>query len=234
MSVRYEVRLLGRELCGADIISLRFSRPDGYVFKAGQWFTLTLETAEGRETKTFSHCSGPADEYLEMTTRLSDSAFKKALAALAVGDRVSIAGPGGRLAIADDAQRVCFLAGGVGITPIRSILRDAMHGGRTFSDALLMFGNRDDSCAPFLEEFERMASAGVRTVVVYEVPPSDWEGESGFITADMVLRHAAETDSVPFVIAGPPLMVAAMERVLDELGIPDENRHVERFGPAGK
>ena len=231
MTVRHEVRLLGREPCGADIITLRFSRPEGYEFRAGQWFTLTIDTAEGSETKTFSHCSAPADAYLETTTRLSSSAFKKALAAMVPGARAHIAGPGGRLALAPGTDRVCFLVGGTGITPIRSILRDAMHHDRVFADALLLYGNRDESCVPFAEEFARMSSHGVRLELCFENPPVGWEGESGFITAETVLRHLDEVHVTPFYVAGPPLMVTAVERVLDDLKVPESLRHIERFGP---
>lgn len=231
MSVRHEVRLLGHEPCGDDVLMLRFSRPDGYEFAPGQWFTLTIPTAEGKQTKTFSHCSAPADQYLEMTTRLSGSSFKKALAALCPGDKAVLMGPGGHLALSPDSERVCFLVGGVGITPVRSILRDAAHNGRTFADALLVYGNRNADCVPFAHEFERMADHGVRLAVVYEHPPQGWLGPSGFITAETVDSLLSTRDDVPFFVAGPPVMVSAMERVLDELEVPDDLRRIERFGP---
>lgn len=233
MTVRHQVHILGIEPCGADIVTVRLSRPEGYTFIAGQWFTLTLSTDEGEETKTFSHCSAPSDTYLEMTTRLSGSSFKRALAILAPGDRASIAGPGGRLILPDDAHRVCFLVGGVGITPVRSMLREGMHLGREFETALLLYGNRDASCVPFLDELKRMSPLGVHATVVYENPPHDWEGETGFITAEMVRRHLEDRDSVLFFVAGPPVMVSVMERVLEDLGVPKQRRRVERFGPIG-
>ena len=232
MSGRHEILLLGHEPCGKDVLTLRFSRPAGYDFAPGQWFTLTLETAEGKETKTFSHCSAPSDEYVEMTTRLSGSSFKKALASLCPGDHAVMMGPGGHLALDIDAERICFIVGGVGITPVRSILRDAAYHGRVFEDALLLYGNRDAACVPFAEEFERMADHGVRVVLCYEHPPEGWTGASGFITAELVREVLPQRVGIPFFAAGPPVMVSAMERVLDEIKVPDEMRHIERFGPA--
>jgi ferredoxin-NADP reductase len=226
----YSVALLERQACGVDIQTLRFERPSGYVFRPGQWFTLSLDTAQGTQTKTFSHCTAPADPHIEMTTRMSDSAFKQALGALEQGATVRIAGPGGRLELPEDARRVAFLVGGVGITPVRSILRDAMHARREFADALLLYGNRDESCAPFLGEFEAMADIGVRVVVCYERPSVGWQGESGFITADTVRRHMDPTDGRLFVVTGPPPMVSAMESVLGNLAVPPGRWLVERFG----
>lgn len=229
MAGGYEVAYLERDACGSDIVTARFERPEGYWFAPGQWFTLRLETEEGPVTKTFSHSSAPSDLYLELTTRLSGSPFKGALGALEPGARVHINGPGGQLAVGDEVQCVAFLVGGVGVTPARSILRDARVRGRRFADAVLFYGNRDESCVPFLGELEEMAGIGVRVVLVYERPPADWTGETGFITAEIVRRHVDVADGRPFVVTGPPVMVAAMEHVLDELKMPAERRRVEQF-----
>jgi ferredoxin-NADP reductase len=231
VAVGYDVRFLERFECGSDIETLRFERPEGYSFSPGQWFTLRLETDDGPHTETFSHCSAPSDGYLELTTRISGSAFKRALAQLARGTIAHIAGPGGHLSLPDGIARVAFLIGGVGITPIRSILRDAAARGRTFEDALLLYGNRDDSCVPFLGELESMGAIGVRVVACYERPPSGWAGESGLITAETVRRCLPADDGRPYVVTGPPAMVSAMERVLDDLSVPAPQRVIERFGP---
>ncbi len=232
MPTRYPVELLTTDHCGDDILTCRFSRPDGYGFRAGQWFRLHLRTAEGDEAKTFSHCGAPGDPDIVMTTRLSDSAFKRALAQLEPGARVEISASGGRLALPEGASRVCFLVGGVGITPVRSLLRHAEQTGRTFDDALLLYGNRDERCAPFAEEFAAMGPIGVRVVLVYEHPSVEWVGERGFITAETVRRHVGRVDDSVFLVAGPPVMVEAMERVLDVVGVESGRRIVERFGTA--
>ncbi len=229
MAGDYEVAFLGVARCGTDIRSLRLERPSGYEFEAGQWFRLTLHTPDGPVAETFSHCSAPSDRYLELTTRMSGSPFKQALEKLVPGDRVRIAGPGGRLRVADDVGRVAFLIGGIGITPVRSVLRDAAARDRHFDDALLFYGNRDETCVPFIGEFEKMDGIGVHVVVAFEHPPRGWTGETGFITAEMVRRHMDADDGRPFVVAGPPAMVSAMEAVLDGLGVPTGRRMVERF-----
>jgi ferredoxin-NADP reductase len=226
----YTIEFTGRSDCGQSIASFRFTRPEGYEFLPGQWFTLRLQTAEGPMAETFSHCSAPGDGFLELTTRLTATPFKRALGAMPVGQRVHMVGPGGHLALPLYADRVAFLVGGVGITPVLSILRDAHQNGHAFADALLIYGNRDESCAPYLTEFEAMADIGVRAVPVYERPNDDWQGERGFIDAQIVRRHLGEDDGRPFVITGPPVMVEAMERVLDELAVDQARRVIERFG----
>jgi ferredoxin-NADP reductase len=232
MTAAHTVALIEQMACGADIRILRFERPPGYAFRPGQWFTLSLETTQGTQTKTFSHCTAPQDPYIEMATRMSDSVFKQALDALEPGATVRIAGPGGRLHLPEEARRVTFLAGGVGITPVRSILRDAVQREYEFDDALLLYGNRDESCTPFLGELEAMRGIGVRVVVCYERPSVGWQGESGFITEDTIRRHMDPSDGRLFVVTGPPPMVGAMESVLSNLAVPPERWLVERFSGA--
>jgi ferredoxin-NADP reductase len=230
MAGGHDVALTARFDCGSETVTLRFERPDDYSFSPGQWFTLRLSIGEELHTETFSHCSAPSDPYLEMTTRLTASPFKQALGALEPGAIVHIAGPGGRLGITAGVSRLAFLVGGVGITPVRSMLREAAARGRNFDDALLLYGNRDESCAPFAEEFAAMGDLGVRLVLCYEQPPAGWTGETGFITAETVRRHLPTDDGRPYVITGPPVMVSAMEAVLDKLAVPDAQRIIERFG----
>jgi ferredoxin-NADP reductase len=216
-------------VCARDTLEVGLSKPEGYTFEAGQWFRLAIDTDEGVQTKTFSHAATPSDPEIMMATRSSESPFKRALSALSVGDRVAISASGGRLSLPRDAPALLFLTGGVGVTPVRSLVMDARARGRDFDDLLILYGNRDPECAPYLEE---LAATGARMVPVYEDAPDDWPGERGFISAEMVRRHMGADDGRPVIVTGPPAMVEAMMRVLDEMGIAPSRRLVERFGPS--
>jgi len=230
MRPRYSVELLEREACGGDVVTFRFARPKELSFCAGQWISLELIVDGRPNAETFTICSAPVDDFLEVTTRLSGSAYKNALNRLNAGDSAFVIGPGGRLALPTGASRLAFLVGGVGITPVRSMLRQACAEGVRFDDAVVFFANRDVSCVPFQRELEAMGAHGVRTVLCLEHPPTDWEGESGFITAQTVRRHLPVDDARPYIVTGPPPMVAAMEGVLDDLAVPESLRIIERFG----
>ncbi|MDZ4064919.1 MAG: FAD-dependent oxidoreductase, partial [Coriobacteriia bacterium] len=120
---------------------------------------------------------------------------------------------------------------GVGITPVRSMLRDALRRDLRV-EATVFFGNPNERCVPYREELDRMGSLGVRVVHVLEEPSDQWTGERGRITAGTV-RGYLNPEGQTFFVTGPSLMVAAMQSVLDELGVPENRRVIERFGPPG-
>jgi ferredoxin-NADP reductase len=225
----YDVEVTGVEARCPDVLSIRFERPDGYQFAAGQYLALSLQTAEGAQTKPFSHSSATGDAYLEITTRLSGSAFKAALSDLRPGDRVRIAGPRGRLTLPAGESRVAFLVGGVGITPVISMLRS--QDPVTAPAEVLFYGNHGPECVPFARELADLERDGLTIVHVLESAGGTWEGERGFITPDVVRRHLDLDEDWFFIVAGPPLMVTAMEACLDALAISPSRVQIERFGP---
>lgn len=224
----YDAAVAAIDVC-SDTILATLERPDGYRFAAGQWLRLTLLTAEGEQTRTLSHASAPGQDRLDICTRLSGSAFKQALAELSPGDRVTVAGPGGRLSLPEELSALVVLTGGVGVTPVRSLLLDAAEQSRDLAGAVLLFGNRNSECVPYLEDLERLQDSGLELVPVYERPPAGWSGETGFITAEMVRRWVPDLERRTFLVTGPPAMVTAMDSVMDALEVAVDRRIVERF-----
>jgi len=228
--IEYVVELTGSSSPCSSTSTFLFSRPPGYAFKPGQYLSLTLETREGPQTKQFSHCDAPGDAEALVLTRMTGSAFKDALAALRPGDPVQMSGPFGRLTIPDGVDRAAFLVGGVGITPMRSIVCDSVQRA-TGLTALVFDGNLDESCIPFREEFDgwEREHPGISFVHVLERPGEQWAGERGYIGADTVLRHCDPTDGRHWFVSGPPAMVDAMSRVLLAVGVDAAHTHIESF-----
>ncbi len=229
MVARDAVPVIGLEMC-EDVALLSLERPPAFRFQAGQWVRMVLQTPVGEQIRTLSIASAPSDRSIDLGTRLSSSPFKQALSGLQPGDVVELMGPGGRMSLTDK-RPVVFLAGGVGITPVRSMLRDLAHRGTSLERSLLFYGNRHEGCIPYRVDIEALVAKGLELVHVLEEAPSGWSGESGFIDAEMIARHVEARDAW-FVVSGPPVMVQAMTRVLDELGVPEGQRTVESFGPA--
>ena len=207
------------ECSGTGLFS--FSRPAGYRFAAGQYESITLATREGEQTKPFSHCDAPGEPLSLVLTRLTGSAFKDALLALRSGDEVKVTGPHGRLTVPGGTSRAGFLVGGVGVTPAASIIGDSVLRA-TGLECLMVYGNTDQSCIPLRERFAGYEASGapVRVVHTLSRPLPGWDGESGYITAELLRRHCDVAEPRHWFVSGPPGMVKAMLAVLTECAVP--------------
>jgi ferredoxin-NADP reductase len=218
-----------------DTTSYRFSRPPEYQFEPGQFFSITVPSTTGPLQHYFSHATSPAEEHVELTTRLTGSDFKNALDSLPLGAEARFEGPRGRFLFKYQAPKIAFLTGGVGITPVRSILRhlvDTDGAGRIEGQELVLFyGSMIEEGILYREELDEFADtiSGLRVVHVITNPPEGWEGYSGFITAEIVRAELGDPTGWMYYIVGPPPMITAMKKVMAELGIPEEQTVIEGF-----
>jgi glycine betaine catabolism B len=227
--------LLAKIIRSSDTTSYRFSRPADYEFIPGQWFTITLATPEGPLDHHFSHADSPAESFIELTTRLTGSDFKNALDALPVGSEAEIEGPYGRFLFGYDIPRIAFLTGGIGVTPVRSMLRhlaDTRGAGRVAGQQLSVFyGSMTEDGIVYKEEFDEFEREidGLRVVHVITNPTEAWKGHAGFITADIIRRELPDPRAWTYYVVGPPPMITAMDKVLAELQISKAQLVIESF-----
>ena len=244
-SPAYSLKLKGRSEVAERTLEFRFEKPPALTFKAGQFMDLTLidppETDAEGNTRGFSINSAPDDPDLMFTTRLRDTAFKRVLQTIPLGAEMRVEGPFGSLTLHNDTSRpAILLAGGIGITPFRSIVRRAAHE-KLPHRIILFYANRRPEDAPFLDEFRGLARENpnftfVPTMTQMGSSHLHWQGETGHLDNAMVLRHlnpgksTANNPARPiYYIAGPPRMVAAMHAILDEAGIDDDEVRIEDF-----
>ncbi len=232
--IAYTTSLIGKEEVAHGTVRIHLEKPKVFTFKAGQAVYVTLpalkeEDGKGR-MRTFSVASAPDDADLVIATRLTDSALKRGLESLPVGSAVEIEGPYGDLTLHDDVTRpAVFLAGGIGITPFRSMIRDAATQSRAHG-LYLFYSNRSAQDAAFLCELEQAAreNPGFKLVATM-TDDANWQGEHGHITREMIERHIGHIASPVFYLAGPPAMVATMAILLNDAGIKPEDIHAEEF-----
>jgi ferredoxin-NADP reductase len=231
---RLDTAFLAMEAIAPGVASFRFEKPGHLTYSAGQYVLVSVVTRDGEQTKPFTLSSAPGDPYLEIATRLTGSAFKDALLALRPGDRVAVAGPRGWLVVPPGAGRIAFLVGGIGVTPARSIVRDAAQRA-TSTEFVLFYGNRDEGSVAFGAELDGYAAADarIRVVHVLEKPGPGWTGETGFITVDVVRRHIDPNDGWRLFISGPPPMIEPMRAVAVGLAVPEDRLMLESFAGYG-
>lgn len=234
----HEARLTHREELSEGILVVRFTRPEGYVYKAGQWCFLDLPNLGRNDDRGLrrhlSICSAPEEEGITFATKMSDSAFKQTLSRLEPGQPIYLDDPKGRLALPGETNLpVCFLAGGIGITPFRSL---SFHSSLAKSghNITLLYSSRTPEETPFLEEFERLdkEKGSFRFVATMTRMPQSkrtWSGREGRMNAQMIKEEFPAWNQGVFYIAGPPKMVETMVDMMCELDIPEDRLHIEKF-----
>ena len=216
-----------------NVKSFRVARGDGFEFAAGQFMRVTVPVAEGEQTRSLSFSSSPAhSDYFEFTKKITDSGFSKKLDSLKAGDPVKIKGPMGRFTQRDGENRVAFLSGGIGITPIRGICEDIIAVGRGV-DMVLLYGNRAVDDIAFKEDFDAWEKKReMRVVHFLEKAPGDgsWSGRAGYITGAIIKEEVPDYMDRLFYICGPTPMVEILKKILTEkLQLSDERVVTENF-----
>lgn len=235
----YQARLRKHEEIAERTMAFHFEKPPGLEFRAGQFIDLTLLHPEEMDsqgaTRTFTIASAPYEDELLLATRMRNTAFKRVLGALPAGAGVKLEGPMGSFTLhRNPAKAAVFLAGGIGITPFRSILRQAAVE-KLSHQIYLFYSNRRPEDAAFLKELENLADSSLHFIFVptmTEMGNSSipWQGARSFIDRDMLVEHFCELRGPIYYAAGPPAMVAAMRQMLLRLGVDDDDIRTEEFG----
>ena len=234
----YEISLLKRETIAEGTSAFYFEKPQGFSFKPGQFFEITLldppETDTEGNTRAFSIASAPHEEMLMIATRMRDTAFKRVLASLPLGNKIKMEGPFGSFTLHNDtAKPAVFLMGGIGITPVRSIVMHAAHE-KLPHQLFLFYSNRRPEDAVFLKELQNLTARNPRyafigTMTAMENSKAPWEGERGYISEAMLTRYVPRGLSPLYYSAGPQEMVAAMRKILNDARVDDDFIRTEEF-----
>ena len=230
--------LKGRDSLCTGTTGLYFEKPDGFAFKPGQFANFTLDspiaTDAGGCTRTLSIASAPHEKELMVAMRMRDTGFKRAASALPIGAPFLLEGPYGNLTLHRDAARpAVFLAGGIGITPFRSMIRHATEV-ESAHRIFLFYSIRRLEEAAFLKELREIQKLNPRFTFIPTIThpdgiPHDWRGELGHITEPMLRSWIPDFQDPIFYIAGPPGMVTGMREMLGVAGVPDDNIRAEEF-----
>jgi ferredoxin-NADP reductase len=205
-------------------------------FRPGQYFWVeVLDPPYDDEKGPRRHISvvtSPTERgILGLCTRLRDSAFKRSLVELPVGTEVEVEQPKGDFALPGDTEpHYVFIAGGIGITVFRSMLRYIDDTGEPYR-VTLIYSNRDRESTAFLDELEALdARADWFRLVATMTQDPDWDGETRRIDAGM-LSDVLGGDLGPytFVVAGPPAMTEGVVETLKSAGVPEERILSDRF-----
>jgi ferredoxin-NADP reductase len=239
MAKYYEMTLVDRQRVARDTMAFWFdANGTSFEFRPGQHadFVLTQPCigSDSDNSRTFSLASSPQEKgpiMIAMCMRKTD--FKNALMAAALGSKFVVSRPSGSFTLHRDITRpAVFLAGGIGITPIRSILRQAVQDHLPHK-LYLFYSNREADDAAFLEEFEGMSMQNPNFLLISTLTGHRTlirRYEKGHINREMLMRYLLGLKGPIYYIAGPSGMVTAMTDLLRSSGVSDDDVKTEEFG----
>lgn len=219
--------LVGKETVADGTMAFRFRPESPVTFVAGQFGEFSIPgTDPSQNTRTFSLANAPGEDHLLVVTRMRDTPFKRWLKDAPDGAAVEFSGPFGRFVLPTDTDRqVVFLAGGIGITPARSMIRHSLSHG-TGHRLVLVYANRTLAAAAFDAEFSEPREGFTYLPILSD---ETREGVRSGRIDEAFLRETVEVDSAVFYVVGPPGMVLAMRTVLAAMDVPPERIVSEDF-----
>jgi ferredoxin-NADP reductase len=230
--MKFETKVIYTIQRTRDVLSIRFERPNGFDFHPGQFMFLTINRDGEKTVKHFTISSSPTEKgFIEITKKLTGHDFSNALKELKIDEIVSVDAPYGNFTFKGEHNKVLFLTGGIGITPIRSIISCCIDE-KINTDMVLIYSNTYEHNIPFKDELNDFQGFTPNLKVFYTVskPTEKWEGYTGRIKGDMVRELVPDYGTrVPY-ISGPPAMVDNMVNILvNELKILSTQIKKEHF-----
>lgn len=210
----------------SDVTSFIFVPAEALKWQPGQYLHYVLDhpDADDRGTERwFTNSAAPSEGYVMISTRLAGekgSSFKKALQQLKPGDTIEADAPEGDFTVDDFSRNYLFVAGGIGITPFRSILVEAAAQNQPIK-ATLLYANRSNEI-PFAEELEQIAVNNPNLQIEYVIQPDR-------INSEVLHKHVAALDNPIVYASGPEPMVKDFAQQLANMGVHEDNIKLDDF-----
>ncbi len=221
-----KLKLAARKKESPGVESFIFKPDRPLTWKAGQFLHYVLnhpKTDDRGSDRWFTIASAPFERHLMITTRFADaksSTFKKTLKALKKGDTIEISDLDGDFLLSDARKDYVFIAGGIGITPFRSILKQSEHEGKRLRVQLL-YANRKHVAA-YKKEFDAMAKRNRHLRIDYLFHPQRIDKET-------VKKLVPNLRKPHFYVSGPEPMVESVGKMLLQLGVPKNHLKQDWF-----
>lgn len=211
-----------------DVKTFVFTPQDpSFTWMAGQYLDWQLphENADDRgQRRWFSIASAQSEGKVLLSCRFAEdgSTLKKRLLQLVPGDVVQAKGPEGHFTLPEVSRETVLVAGGIGITPFRAILKDLESKGG-ISSLTLVHGNRTAENVPFGSELQQLTETQPGFTYVQTFSPT-------VIDADLLAGYYSNVAATDFMISGLEKMVESIKHSLISAGVPEEQIRIDDFG----
>jgi ferredoxin-NADP reductase len=221
-----KLQLVGAKDREGNVREFVFKPTEQLNWQAGQYMHYVLPHADADvrgDERWFTNSAAPSEGEVRITTRIDHehgSSFKRALQALQPGDEIEADGPEGDFVLGDVSRNYIFVAGGIGITPIRSLLTEAAAKDLQ-PNATVLYANRNDQI-PFRDELTVLQSKNPNLTIRYVIEPERLD--------DDLLRSTLDAVENPLVyISGPEPMMKALAQQIHALGVSADNIIADEF-----
>jgi ferredoxin-NADP reductase len=213
------LKLVEKKIEASDVTSFIFNPEEMLSWKAGQFLHYVLHhepTDDRGSDRWFTVAAAPYEGHVMVTTRYAgekSSSFKKTLFNLNVGDTIEISTIDGDFVVEDVSQEYVFIAGGIGVTPFRAILKQ-LRFEKKLVKATLLYANRDEHIV-FKDELEELAKENPGLKIHYVIAPERIDGNK-------IREVVADLQKPIFYVSGPEPMVDALSGELKQLGVQED------------
>lgn len=220
-----------------NLYEIVFSKKGSFNYKPGQYLEWTLphKSVDSRGNRRyFTIASSPTEEEIKLGVKLfpNGSSFKQSLVNLKAGDQVIGSQLTGDFVMPKDpSKKLVFIAGGIGVTPFRSMIKYLADKNEK-RDIVLFYTCVNESEFAYKDIFAQGIKAfGLKVVYVLtgKEIPTTWTGEKGFLSAEMVQRNAPDFKERTFYLSGPVVMVNSYKKLLSSIGVAPTNIVTDYF-----
>lgn len=213
-----------------DSFTLTLTCKKQFLFKAGQFCFLRLNKNKLYARHPFTISSSPKENELRFIVKLTGR-FTKALSELKRGEEVIVDGPFGIFTIENCDKDLVFIAGGVGIAPFISIVKDRIEDNKT-QNIVLLYGSKTKEDMIYMGQLDNIKKDWFKKVYILSDNnsfPKMYEYETGYINEEIIKKYVRDINNSLFYICGPEPMKNSARKLLKELGIKDKNIIIEDF-----
>ncbi len=231
---KHIVRFLSKREVAENTFEVRFSKPENFEYRAGQFLHICLDVdADDRKAnvRSMSLSSAPYETHLMVTMRMTGSAWKQKFLAMNAGDTFEIVGPRGRLFLHNEEREriTVFIAGGIGVAPFRSMIFQEQHENSSRSLFLFHFNRRKRDITYFQELNDQQNERFHVINILTNSGEEPWVGEVGYCREELLQRYVPDYKTAIYYIIGVPEMVLAVQETLTLIGIAKEDIRGELF-----
>ncbi len=220
-------KIVDKKIVVQSTLRVTFQLDQPVSFKPGQYCFVTLKGIK----KQFSINNPPSqNDIITITTRLSDSVFKKTLHALPVGEEVELGPIAGVFTLPENAFKpLVLIAGGIGITPFMSMLSYIQEEKLNYKITLI-YSNRNQTSTAYLHQLQELAKQLPNfKLVLTMTEDTGWSGEKRKVDENFIKAYFPDVNDYLYMVVGPPAMVEAVENSLFKAGIEKDNIKTENF-----